>query len=258
MDLTFLDKLLWAASFIGNVALFLVLLVRGRWRQFPVITGYMAFQNILTGLLYEIYRYGSPRLYSVAYWTSDIFDFIFQLGLMFEISRVVLKPTGTWVRDAKWIFLSLAAIVVPLATILALLVKPPTLGFLEQWEIRSQLFTSLLICELFLIVMMASNHLGLVWRNHVMGLGQGLSAFGLVSLFVDGAHCIGPFRYYTKLEHVKIASYLIALVYWMITFWRQEPQRKELTPEMQAFLASFHRSARQDLSSVVVHTQHHE
>jgi hypothetical protein len=258
MDFTFLDKFLWAASFVGNVALFMVLIVRHRWRRFPVITAYMGFQSIITCLSFEIYRYGSQRLYTDVYWTADILDFFFQLGLMFEIARVVLKPLGAWVRGARWIFITLAAIVIPLATVLVLLVKPPATSFLEQWEIRSQLFTSMLICELFLVVMIASNHLGLVWRNHVMGLGQGLSAFALVALFVDAAHCIVPFRYYTNLEHVRIASYLVALIFWMFTFWRQEPQRKELTPEMQAFLSSLHRSVQRDLSNVVIHTQRPE
>lgn len=257
MDLTFLDNFLWASSSLGNVALFLVLLLRRRWRRFPVITGYMAFQTICSVVLYTIYRYGTNYLYDRAYWSFVFLDFAFQLGLLFEITRIVLKPTGTWVRDAKWIFVILSSIGISAAAVLAFLVKPPASSFLEQWEIRGELFTSMLICELFLVVMVASNHLGLLWRNHVMGLGQGLSAWALVSLLVDAAHCLGPFRYYVTLEHVRIFSYLAALIYWIITFWRQEPERKELTPEMQAYLAGLHRDVQNDLSKIVI-PQHRE
>jgi len=40
MHFTTLDNVLWAAGFIGNVALLCVLLLRRRWRTFPVFTLY--------------------------------------------------------------------------------------------------------------------------------------------------------------------------------------------------------------------------
>jgi hypothetical protein len=257
MELTFLDNFLWAASFVGDVVLFIVLLWRRRWRNFPVITGYMFFQIASTAILFVIYKYGTTRLYGWGYWAFAFLDFVFQLSLMFEIARVVLKPTGTWIHDAKWIFMTLGTIGVAAAIILALIVKPPTSNFPAQLAIRGEFFTSMLICELFLMVMIASNHLGLLWRNHVMGLGQGLSMWALVALIVDGAHCLAPFRYYTSLEHVRMFSYLAALVYWTTTFWREEPKRRELTPEMQAYLASIHRTVQHDLSKVVIN-QHRQ
>jgi hypothetical protein len=36
------------------------------------------------------------------------------------------------------------------------------------------------ICELFLVMMMSANRLGLQWNNHVMGLGRGLTAWAMV------------------------------------------------------------------------------
>lgn len=257
MDLTFLDRFLWAASFIGNVALLLVLLVRGRWRHFPVITGYMAFELVSTIVLYSIYRYGSFRAYNWAYWCFAFLDFVLQLGLMFEITRVVLKPTGTWVSDAKGIFTILGIIAVSLATGVALMVRPALSTGLQCWAVRGELFTSMIICEVFLMVMIVSSHLGLFWRNHVMGFGQGLSIWALVALLVDTAHSFLSMHYYTTLEHVRIFSYLAALVYWIITFWREEPERRELTPEMQAYLAGLHQTVQDELSKVVI-PQHRE
>lgn len=255
MKLTFFDYFFWAASFLGQVALFLILFLRRRWRQFPVFTSYIVFQYTSNILLYEIYQYGKFLLYKRAYWTFDVIDFLFQLGLTFEIARVVLKPTGTWVRDAKWTFITLGCISLSLATLLACLVKPPTPDLLIQWDIRGQFFTSMLICELFLMVMIVSSQLGLVWRNHVMGLGQGLSIWALVGLLVDAVHCLAPLHYYVKLEYVRISFYLAALGYWIITFWREEPQRRELTPEMQAYLASLHQEIQDDLSKVIARNQ---
>ena len=48
MGLTVLDNALWVAGFVGHVALLAVLLVRSRWRNFPVFTSLIAYQAAVT------------------------------------------------------------------------------------------------------------------------------------------------------------------------------------------------------------------
>jgi len=43
MNLLDIAKLIWATSFAGHVALLAVLIIRHRWREFPVFTGYAVF-----------------------------------------------------------------------------------------------------------------------------------------------------------------------------------------------------------------------
>src|SRR5277367_462599 len=105
MNLTALDNALWAASLIGHVALVIVLLTKKRARAFPVFTTFVAFGALRTVLLFFVLRDGSKEAYFLAYWITGFGDYVFQVALLFEIARDLLRPTGTWVMDARKSFL---------------------------------------------------------------------------------------------------------------------------------------------------------
>ena len=251
MDLKLLDYVLWVAGFVANAALLTVLILRHRWRKFPVFSALIGFDLILTVILFEIYRHGSVHLYTIVYWVSALIDFGLQVALIFEIARVVLKPTGTWAKDARATFLICGGIGAVLAIALTYAVHPTATKSLDDWQLRSRLFTSLLVSELFLAMMFAAHRLGLVWRNHVMGLAQGLTAWAVISLSVDAAHTyLGVIHDFTSLEYVSMFVYLGAQVYWIVTFWLPEPERRPLSPEMQQYLVALHEKVAYDLVRV--------
>src|ERR1700754_903428 len=98
MQLHLTAQALWAAGFIELTALFLMLLIRGRWRSFPIFTTWIGFQVLRTLVLYLLYHAANPMLYSLSYWSASIVDMGMQIAIVFELARAVLKPTGTWVR----------------------------------------------------------------------------------------------------------------------------------------------------------------
>ena len=116
MTLTFLDNLFWAAGFVGHVALFSILVIRHRLRDFPVFGAMLLFQAAVTVLLYVISPQGHSRPYFWAYWITAFMDYGFQIALVFEIARHVLRPTKTWVQDARSSFLGWSVLGVALAT----------------------------------------------------------------------------------------------------------------------------------------------
>jgi hypothetical protein len=251
MDLTALDNVLWAAGFVGHAALFLVLLIRRRWHQFPILTCLIAYQVIDTITLFLVFRYGSNHSYIVTYWSADVIDFLFQLGLIFEIARVVLRPTGTWIRDARSSFILAGSIGAAVALALCLMVKPVMPSALSIWAIRATLFTALLDCELFLAMLYSSNRLGLEWRNHVMALAQGLTLWAFGGVASDIAHILlGWSREFLVLDHLLMCLYLAVLLYWIFTFWRPEPERAPLSSEMRNYLVALHDRVQYDLDRV--------
>jgi hypothetical protein len=248
MNLTRLDDILWAASFVGHAALLFVLLWRGRWRTFPIFSLMIGYQIIVTISLFLTYRYGTRHGYTVGYWTAAAADFFFQLAIIFEMARQVLRPTGTWVRDARKSFLGWSALGVLVALGMAFSVKPTASSTLSLLEIRSILFTSLLTCEVFLAMIFAANRLGLPWRSHVMALGQGLTVWSLVAMLGTAAHlALGWNRHFLVLDHVRIFIYLAALAFWMVTFWLPERERTPLSPEMNDYLVALHGRVQYDL-----------
>ena len=251
MNLSALDWLLVAATLLGNTALLAVLIVRRRWKDFPVFTTYMAFDTLLLPLLSVIVRYGSQRLYSRVYWASVLIEFVLQLGVIWEIALIVMRPTGSWVRDAKKQFILWGAAGILLAAALPWLVSPPGATLLARLEVRGNLFTSLVICELIAVVTRTSKSLGLGWRNHVMALGNGWTAWAVTAILVDGLHSyFGADRYFVVLEHVRMFAYLAALGYWMVQFWLEEPARQPISPELNNYIQALHRRIKLDLDTL--------
>src|ERR1035437_8193032 len=143
MNLSALDWMLVAATSLGNTALFTVLIVRRRWKDFTVFTVFMGFETVLSPVLYALFQLGSRSWYARVYWSQTLIDFVLQLGIALEIARIVLRPTGTWVRDARKQFFFWSAAGILFAAALPWLVTPPAATLLGRLIVRGNLFTSL-------------------------------------------------------------------------------------------------------------------
>jgi hypothetical protein len=240
MHLSLLAKVLWAETFCAQFTLLLVLIVRKRWVFFRFFTAWIAFLVLVSiaGFLI-VYTHFSARTYKAFYWGSQILDFTLQACVVFEMARIVLKPTGTWVRDAFKTFLSLAIAGVLIAVVLSYIAKPHSPTSLDAWIERGNLFSAMLSLELFVAVAAASTNLGLVWRNHVMGLATGWFIWAIVDFFVEGAYSyLGPYWHGIALDQIRIIALQLVTIYWAIIFWLPEPERRTLSPEMQAYLSA--------------------
>ncbi len=242
------DNFFWAAALLGEAALTVVLLRKDRWRKFPAFTALIALP-IVTSLLLLPFRWITGHGgYTVIYRGYVLVDFLLQLAVAVELARSVLRPTGTWVRDARKQFILSAAAGSLLALTLAYLVAPPAASRLEGLQLRADLFTSLLICELFIAVTLASNRLGLGWKNHVMAIGQGFTAWSLVATAVDTLHnYFGARHLYDSTESIKSFIYLGVLWYWCVQLWREEPARQPISAQLRKFIVALHERVHYDL-----------
>jgi hypothetical protein len=253
MNLSALDDALWVANILGNAILFSILIYRHRWKGFPVFTTLNGYEAAVAALLYGIYLHGSHVWYERIYWSYALFDFVLQLGVIWEIARIIMRPTGTWVRDARKQFILWGAAGILLAAALPWLVTPPAATLLHRLEVRGNLFTSLVVCELIAVVTRTSKSLGLGWRNHVMALGNGWTAWAVVAILVDGLHSyFGAERYFRELEHARMFAYLAALGYWMVQFWLEEPARQPISPQLRAYILDLHKRIKNDLDTLGV------
>ena len=253
MNFSPLQIVFWAAGFIGHAALFYVLVRRRRWRTFPVFTSLILFQAVVTVVLFAISQYGAKGAYGRAYWTTAVIDFGFQLGLLYEMASIVLRPTGTWVRDARNSFLLWSGFAVVVALSASVAISPPASSTLSKLQVRGVIFTSLLVCEIFLAMIAAANRLGLQWRSHVMALGQGLTMWAMSALISDAAHiALGWDRNSSVLDYIRMAFYLGALVLWIVAFWLPERERAPLSPDMNNYLVALHGRVQYDLDRIAV------
>lgn len=246
-----LSDVLWAAGFLGHVALLTVLLLKRRSRKFPLFTTLIAYQAGVTILLFLVSRGGSHRMYFLVYWFAAFVDYAFQVALIFEIARVVLRPTGSWISDARVSFLRWGGLGLLIAAAVAIGLGNSTAMGLDLWEERVTVFTSLLTCELFTAMIVAANRLGLQWRNHVVALSQGLTLWALLTLGSNVLHVLaGWHRDFALYDGIREFAYLGALVFWIISFWLPERERAPLSPAMESYLLALHRRVQYDLDNV--------
>jgi hypothetical protein len=251
MNLSAFDWLLVAGISLGNTVLFAVLILRRRWKEFPVFTAFIGIDTILSPVLYILIQFDYYSWYVRVYWTQALIDFALQLGIALEIARIVLRPTGTWVRDARKQFILWGVVGILFAAALPWLVTPPAANLLGRLMVRGFLFTSLVFCELIAVVTRTSKSLGLGWRNHVMALGNGWTAWAVVAILVDGLHSyFGSQRYFSELDHMKMLAYLAVLGYWAVQFWLEEPARQPISPQLQAYIQVLHQRIKNDLDTV--------
>ncbi len=239
MNFSTLENALWAASLIGHVALVLILVLRKKLREFPIFFAFIAFSALVTILLFFVYRFGTNHQYFLAYWITGGANYLFQVGLIVEIARNVLRPTGRWVLEARRSFLIWAAVGLGVAAIMAYKLGPSESKGLELWDTRITVFTSLMTSGLFLAMMTAANRLGLRWRSQVYAVGQGLFLWSSIALLGNVAHAaLGWKREFFVLDHVQMFAYLAVIVFWGVTFWFPEKERAELSPEIRAYLVA--------------------
>ncbi|HTV81586.1 MAG TPA: hypothetical protein VME18_02960 [Acidobacteriaceae bacterium] len=246
MKLSLLDGLVWAISFLGTIALLGVLLWRARWKQFPVLTSWMAYQTAYNIAMFALYVHGSAKLYVRIYWITLWPDFLLQLGVAVEIARIVLRPTGTWVRDARSLFMTAGFGGAVVAAILSWWISPPH-GTYTAWELRADLFTSLVICELFVAMSFTANHLGLGWRNHVMAEGQGLTAWAGIMTITTALQSYFGNKHFDTIDHFRGIAWIGATAWIAIRLWLPEPERLPLSEDLQKYILALHRRVEYDL-----------
>jgi hypothetical protein len=248
MDHFLVAELIWAASFVGHVVLSAILLLRRRWKQYPVFTGYVVFHALETAILFTLYKFHYFPWYTKVYWTGAVIDFLFQLGIIYEIARIVMKPTGTWVRDARNQFLLAGGAGLLLAGGLTWWLTPPGVHGPALLEMRGNLFASFLICELFLILSSTSRKLGLGWRNHVLAITQGFGIWIIVILLTESLQSyFGHSRHFALLEYAHQFVSIGVLGYWTVQMWREEPVRRPISAELQQYIVALHQRVGYDL-----------
>jgi hypothetical protein len=254
MQLTSLDRLLWALALTGHCVLLAVLILRHRVRPFPIFTTLIAANIVRSIVLYFTLRFGSVGNYFYTYWTLAIGDVALQLAVAYELATHVFQPLGAWAPDVRRSFLAVIVVSVLIALGLTWLATPPTRTWQATIVIRGNFFASALMGEIFVGMVALSVTLGLPWRTHVARLAQGFGVFSIFGIFTDAAHNhFGYGRgadYYKLLSHLEIELYLIVVLYWIVTLAMKEPEPRRMPEELREELRALQRRVALMLTSL--------
>jgi hypothetical protein len=242
MHLTGLDFLLWAASFLGQATLLFVLWFRRRASAFPFFTTYITANIARTIVLYLVLHFGSKASYFYTFWSLSVVDTVLQLCVVYEISSRIFRPSGSWARDVRGSGLTLVCLSLAMAAGLAWLADPHTRFWTQALVIRGNLFSAVLMSELFVAMIALSVGAGLAWKPHVVKIAEGLGLYSVIDFLIEIGHSYFGVSHgtqtYHDLSHIRIVVFILCVGYWNFTLWREAPPPRELSERMSRELSA--------------------
>jgi len=256
MHLTGLDLLFWAAGFGAHLTLLSVLLIRRRFRQFPIFTAFI-FTNVLrTIVLYFTESLGTKATYFYTFWLLGILDMLLQISVVYEMYALTFRPLGAWARDTRPAFKWLAMSTVGVAAALTWLAAPHARLWMQVVVIKGNFFSSVLMTELFVGMIALSVKAGLPWKTHVARISQGLGLYSAVDVLVEAGHSyfgVGHgVHIYTTLSQVRMSAYLVCVGYWIVMLWREAPAAREMPERVLGQLNELKSAVDSDLERIRV------
>ena len=225
MKLSLVALALWSAGSALNAVLVFVLFFKRRARVVPWFTAWMSYELLYAAVCFLVYRVGSKEAYRLVYWIGALGDFALQLAVIGELGASVLKREGKWVEGAKRAVLPFVIAGPVAAVLLTAFMTPAGTNTLNGLAARASLFSTVLICFLFMAVVRASMNLGLDWRSHLARESLGLTLWALASFVTDTLHSYWrTMGHFQDLENVRILFFQGSLLFWCIAFWLPEPQ----------------------------------
>jgi len=254
MQISAFDRLLWAAGFAEQIVLLTILILLRRARTFPIFTALVAFSFSETVILSLVYTHASHHAYYGTYWLLAVADAALQLGLVYEIASHVFAPLGRWAPDVRQSFLRLTSASIVIAAALATLCAPVKVYPLERIIVRGSLFSSVLMTELFVGLVVLSSMAGLPWMTHVARIAQGAGAYAFISVLSDT--CSTWLRWGRNatemhvLTQARIVTYLVALAYWIVTLWQEAPHPRRMPEAARVQFFQLNRQLEYDLGRI--------
>lgn len=256
MHLTGLDLLFWAAGFGAHLTLLGVLLIRGRFRTFPIFTAFILSNLGRTVALYFVEHHGNRTSYFYTFWSLGILDTVLQLAVVYEMYSRTFRPLGALARDIRGTFAWIAAVTIAVAAGLTWLAAPHARLWMQVVVIKGNFFSSVAMSELFVGMIALSVKAGLPWKTHVARISQGLGAYSMIDLVIETGHSyFGVGRntqIYALLSHFRMSAYLICVAYWIVMLWRNAPDQRKLTDSLRGQLIRLQNAVDSDLERIRV------
>ena len=246
-----LDKILWLAGLIAEIAV-LILCLRGKlYRITPVFSCYLAWCLLNDILFYFLFKnFGQdPQKYFRIYVIEMVPDLIFQFAVLVELGWAVLRPIRTSLPRYSILILTII-LALAAAAIWPVSGHMIPAEILQPWSIfffRMQQTVAVLRVVIFMALVGFSQLLSIGWRDRELQIATGLGFYSMCSLAIWVIHShqtVAAKGAYRILDQVGVAAYVCSLLYWVFAFLQQEEKRQEFTPEMRNFLLAMTGSGR--------------
>jgi hypothetical protein len=256
MHLTGLDLLFWAAGLGAHLIILFVLLMRHRYRVFPIFTAFIISNIGRTAALFFVQFYGTKTSYFYAYWSLTVLDVVLQLSVVYEMYSLTFRPLGAWARDLRRPFVWLVAVSIALAAGLTWLATPNVHLWRQVIVIKGSFFSAACMSEFFVGMLVLAVRSGLPWRTHVARISQGFGVYSIIDILIEAGHSyfgVGrSTQAYTMLSHLRMSAYLVCAAYWIVMLWRNAPDPRRFPDSLRGQLIRLQNVVDSDLERIRV------
>lgn len=233
-----LDVFFSALGIALEFAVFVVLVRRKIYRVFPIFCLFMA-ESFISGIaMWATVKHYTPTQYLRAYIIDFSISSFLQIALLAELMWVALKPIRNSLPRFSLLILVLmlilaGAILWPIVGITI----PPKLDPLSSFFFHIVKITATLRICIFVVIAGFSSFLAIGWKNRELQISTGLGFYSFVFMLVTIIHTLGPVSsIYHFYDQLTVFSFILVLIYWLLSFLQSEPERKIIAPQMEKTL----------------------
>jgi len=232
-----LDNALWLAYIAVEAAVVGMLIYRRIWRVLPVFCCYCVW-DILSNIGAYVSRQYFPPSYFRIYIAETLLDSALQFCVLVELAWSVLRPVRRSLPRSSLLVISLLILIAG-AAIWPFAASTSIEHLSRRVHILVQLqhTVSILRILFFLLLACGSQLLSIGWRDRELQVATGLGFYSLANEAISMLQTHQSTRaQYIRLEQFVVVSFLVSLVYWLVSFSQETAERREFTPQMQSFL----------------------
>jgi hypothetical protein len=232
-DLSTIVECLWAATFLLQLALCALLVIRGYFRRLPFFTAYIALNLCQAVLLYAIYRYYGDKSMAayIAGWLSEAITLAARLCATVELLRLVLMSyRGIW--GMTW---RLLAFVCPLIIVLVGVFSPlEPRAFVMQVDSGYHIVFAVALILCLGLLHYYPIRVEPVYKVLLSGFCWYSCAKILINTALQGYSYPQYLHYWSIWQTLALSSYLLVLILWGSVLSNPLPpiqQQPELLPD---------------------------
>ncbi len=232
-----LDAILWFSFCGAEAALVALLLYRHAWRTFPFFLSYNAWA-LIGGLAAVVVFHRYQSSYATWYLVQTILDSTLLFGVLIELAWSILRPVRASLSRRALIpviilILAAGAAIWPFASLSSLA------GTSRETHLIMHLQQTVSIMQIIfqLALIGSSQLLSIGWRDREFQIATGLGFYSVCDIAAAALHTHETsVMQYRHLDQALIGTWVCCLIYWILSFARQEAERRAFTPEMQRLL----------------------
>ena len=221
-----------------------LLFYRRVWKTFPLFLSYCCWDILSNISLYTIENYYHEEYFHV-YFAQSFVDSALMFCVLVELTWSVLRPIRASLPRITLVVIGILILLAGVAIWPFAAISGITHSREALLLAQLQHTVSILRILIFLLLAAGSQFLSIGWRDRELQIATGLGFFSLASVAVAilQTHQSTTLQYVRLQEFVPI-SFLISLLYWLVTFAQQEAERRAFTPQMQSVLLAVSGAAR--------------